>query len=358
MFLIASGLQKEATERVVDTFEINEKISDPISRAFDLTFDYWMSGLTLEAKAASRLFSGLPLESIQNFGIGAKIKFLISNLFSGALHEFKLDLKTAIAQSSKADEYAEETDSYITKTNAVGNLTRQYSEIGDLEQAEKYQFILVELFNQSSISNILWVYKAYLLSNAVFYSSKKIWNEANQFFEDTLKIQKKEGPPDSFEVGARQSYGWCLLQQGRFDEAKLQFEKAREIMRALEGRFVHSNVQGYLMAPINVELNKEFNMRIDLINVGKNSSDLIRVEEVIPSDFEVTAIYPYYTIQNNGIELEKKIIKPFTDEAITLTVQVKKANDYLIEPKLKVINDLGEYKTIKIKPIRVIAETI
>jgi hypothetical protein len=352
-----SGLQKEASEGVADAFKINEKISDPNSRAFNLTFDYWMLGLALEAKAATKLFSGLPLESIRNFGTAAKIKFFISSLFSGALREFKLNLKAAIVQSSKAEEYTEETDSYIAKTNALGNLTRQYSELGDMEQAEKYQAYLLKVFNQSSLSGVLWSYQLFLFSNAIFFSSKKQWKEANQFFEDTLKIHKKEGPPDALEAGTRQSYGWSLLQQGRNGEANLQFEKARDIMSSLESRFVHSKIQAYSMAPIKVETGKEFNMRLDLINVGKNSSNLVRVEGILPADFKAVAIHPQYNILSNSVELAKKSIKPFTDEAITLTVQAMKAGDYLVESKLIFTDDLGEYKTVEIEPVRIVAES-
>ena len=80
----------------------------------------------------------------------------------------------------------------------------------------------------------------------------------------------------------------------------MQFEKAKEIMDNLEKRFVHSNVQGYLMAPRRVEVGKEFNMRLDLINVAKNPGVLVRVEDLVPADFKVTATQPNYSMQNGS----------------------------------------------------------
>ena len=77
------------------------------------------------------------------------------------------------------------------------------------------------------------------------------------------------------------------------------------------------------MASARVEVGKEFNMRLDLINVGKTPGVLVRVEGLAPADFRVTITQPKYNMQNGTIEFEKKTISPFTDEAITFTVQAR-----------------------------------
>ena len=155
MFSTGLDLEKEALKAVAEAFEITEKISDPISRAWDQNFVYWWSGLLLEAEAADRLFSRLPLESMLNFGAGAKIKNFMSSLISGALGEFKQGLKAAIVQSLKGAGYAEETDSFMAQANNYANLTRQYAELGDMEQAEKYHTKLVKIFDETSLSGYL-----------------------------------------------------------------------------------------------------------------------------------------------------------------------------------------------------------
>ena len=117
-------LEEEGLKFLTESFKISEKISDPVSRAFVETTAYWLSGQLIEAKAASKLFSTLPLETMQSFGTVAKIKFFMSSLISGALRDFKQGLKAAITQSLKGAECADETDSYTNQTFNYGNLVR------------------------------------------------------------------------------------------------------------------------------------------------------------------------------------------------------------------------------------------
>jgi tetratricopeptide (TPR) repeat protein len=348
-----SGLRKEALKAVAEAFEITEKISDPISRAWDQNFVYWHSGLLLEAEAADRLFSRLPLESMRNFGAGAKIKFFMSSLSSGALGEFKQGLKAAIVQSLKGAGYAEETDSFMAQANNYANLTRQYAELGDMEQAEKYHMKLVKIFDETSLSGYLLGYGAYLFSRAVFFSSKGQWKEANQFYEEALEAYTKVWPSMALDAGIRQSYCWALMQQGRLADAETQFEEAKKKMDSLEKRFVHSNILGYLVAPMRVEVSKEFNMRLDMVNVAKNPGLLVRVEGLAPAEFKVTATQPYYDMENGSIKMEKRSINPFQDLAITFTVQATKTGIFNLNPQLVYVDDLGETKTFKITPVNI-----
>jgi len=346
-----SGLLKEALEAIAESFKIAEKISDPISRAWNINFSYWGSALLLEAKAADRLFSGLPLESMRDFGTGAKIKFFMSSLISGALREFKQGLKAAVAQSLKGAEYAEETDSYQAQANIYANLTRQYAELGDMKQAEKYYKKLIKIFDETSLSGFLWESALFSFSKAVFFSSKGQWKEANQLYEEILETYRKIGPANGLTAVVRQSYCWALLQQGRFADAKRQFEEAKKTLDSLEKRFIHSDIQAYFVAPLKVEVGKEFNMRLDMVNVAKTPGVLVKVESLLPADFKVTATQASFNVQNGSIEMEKKKINPFQDEAITFTLQATKAGAFTLNPQVVYVDDLGETKTCMPNPV-------
>jgi tetratricopeptide (TPR) repeat protein len=350
-------LENEGLQSLEESFKLSEKISDPVSRAFVETTGYWLSGQLIEAGAAGKFFSGLPLETMRSFGAGAKIKFFMSSLISGALREFKQSLKAAVAQSLKGAACADETDSYIYQTFNYGNLVREYAMLGDKEQAEKYLKKLTKIFDETSVSGIFHPRAAYASVRASYFSSKGQWKEANQFHEEAIKAYLSGSSDKGSEVmaiaGERQAYCWTLLQQGRFTDAKMQFEKAKETMDSLDKRFVHSNVLGHLIAPARVEVDKEFNMRLDLINVAKNSGVLVRVEGLAPADFKVNATQPNYNMHNDIIEFEKKTINPFTDEAITFTVKATQAGDFSLNPRLLYVDDLGESKTCKVDPVNI-----
>ena len=110
-------------------------------------------------------------------------------------------------------------------------------------------------------------------------------------------------------AGERQAYCWTLLQQGRFSDAKIQFEKAKGAMEDLDRRFVHSNVMGHIIAPAKVEVNREFSMRLDLVNVAKSQVVLMKIEELVSTEFSIISVQPNYSVQNGTIQLEKKSIK-------------------------------------------------
>jgi tetratricopeptide (TPR) repeat protein len=342
------GLQKEAMDALAMSFKIDEKVSDPVSRAWNQGFGYWLSGFLLEANAAGKIFSGLPL-----IFSGVPIESVMSSFISGAFLEYNQGLKAAVVQSLKGTEYAEVTDSYFAQSLNYSNLARQYAESGDMEQAEQYYKKLVKIFDETSLAGYLWAYALFSFSRAVLFSSKGQWNEANKFYEEALRVYRNTGLPCVLAAGAMQSYSYALLQQGRFADAKMHFEEAKSSLTSLEKRFEHSHIQGYLIAPIRVEASKDFDMRLDLVNVSKSSDMLIRVEGVIPYDFKVTAIQPNYSTQNGSVDLEKKSINPFTDEAITFTVQATKPGDFTLNPQLIYVNDLGETKTFKITPVNI-----
>jgi tetratricopeptide (TPR) repeat protein len=269
------------------------------------------------------------------------------------LREFKQGLKAAIAQALKAAELAEETDSYAWRSYSYGNLVRQYAAVGDMEQADKYFKKLDKVSEEAPMAGGPMGYWGVLLSKAGYFSSKGQWKEANKFFEGAIE---GFGPIGAIGAGVRQGYCWALLQQGRFADAKLQYEKAKETLDGLEKRFVHAKILGYFIAPRRVEVDKEFNMRIDLVNVAKSSGVLVRVEGLVPADFKVTATQPHYDMQEGSIELEKKTTSPFKDEAITFTVQATKAGVFNLNPQLIYVDDLGETKMCKLKPVTIIVQ--
>jgi tetratricopeptide (TPR) repeat protein len=346
------GLLREAEESNAESFKIAEKVSDPISRAWEESFGYFMKANVFEATAATRMFSGLSLDSMRAFGTGAKIKFFLESLLSGALSEFKRGLKAAVVEGLKGAECAEETDSYWAQSENYATLTRLYAELEDMEQAEKYYWKMVKLLDETSVAEIKTAHDPCLFSKAVLFSSKRQWKEANQFYEECLETLET-GAPLGLQAAVRQSYCWTLLQQGRFADAKIQFEEAKKTFASLEKRFEHSNIQAYLVAPVKVELGKEFSMRLDIVNIAKNPGTLVKVESLVPSDFKVTATQPSFNVKNGSVEMEEKRINPFQDEPITLTLQATKTGVFNLNPQVVYVDDLGEAKTCLLRPVSI-----
>jgi len=340
------GLLREAQESNAESFKLAEKVSDPVSLAWEESIGYWVKAIILHAIAQQKMLSAFSFESMGDLGTGARIKFLLGSIFSGALGEFKRGLKAAVIEALKGAECAEETDSYYAQAINYTELIQLYAELGDMDQSEKYYKKMVKLISETSVAEMQYVYSSWLFSEAVFFSCKRQWKEANQFYEEYMERYKKRVEyPMAFQAAHKLSYGMALLQQKRSAEAKLHFEEAKKIMNNLETRFMHSSIQAYLIAPKKVDVGKEFHMRLDLVNVAKNPGVLIRVEGLVPKDFTVVNTHPIFDLKNGSVELEKKVINLFQDEAINLTVQAIKEGTFNLSPRVTYIDDLGETKT-------------
>jgi KaiC/GvpD/RAD55 family RecA-like ATPase len=101
---------------------------------------------------------------------------------------------------------------------------------------------------------------------------------------------------------------------------------------------------------------KEFNMHLDMVNVAKNPAVLVRVEGLVPADFKVTDTQPHFNVQQGSIEMEKKVINPCRDEAITLTVQATQEGIFNLNPRVIYVDDLGETKTCLPKPVQIVVQ--
>jgi tetratricopeptide (TPR) repeat protein len=346
------NLQKEAMDVVTESLKTVEKISDPMTRATNLAIVYWMAGWATELGAADKLFHSLQFESTQDWGTEEKIKAFMAPLASGQ-SEFRKELEAAIVQTLKALENGEETDGYEFQALSFGNLARDYALLGQMEQAENYYGKMKKIFDETSLAGFGFAALMYLLTNAVLLSSKGQWQEANQFYEAAIAAYRTGSPATGVEAGIRQGYSMALLQQGRFEDAKKQYQEAKATTDELDERLVHSNVLGYLVAPTKVEVGKEFNMRLDLVNAAKNPGVLVKVENLFPSYFKAADTQPHSKLEKGSIDMEKKKIDPFQDLSITFTMQATKAGDYTLKPQILYTDDLGDTKTCLPKPVNI-----
>ena len=349
------GLRQEAQQTNAEEFRIADKITDPLSRWWNKAMSCKMSSALLETQATEEIFSQLHLENMKNYGTSTKIKFLLSNFNSSALRKFRRILENAVDQSLKGVDAAEETDSNHVLSISYSNLLRQYAQLGEKGEAEEYYKRMACIFGETSLKDYLFLRADWLASAAVFFSARHKWTEANRFYDECLEVRKRLGSANASDAAYRRSYGWTLLQQGRPAEAKIQFEEARKILNSLEKRFAHCLLCAYFVVPRKVEVGKQFNARLDIVNVARKSGSLVKVEGMFTSDFNVSATQPRLRVQGESVEMEKEI-KPFQNQAITFNIHATKAGTFNLNPRVLYIDEAGESRICTIKPVRIKVE--
>ena len=351
------SLPNEAAAVVQSSFEAVQKIGDPISRAANEATSCWMGGFLTEVKAMDKILAKLPIESMHNFGTGAKLKFYLTGILSGTLIEFKADLKKAVEQSQRGAELAEEADFFENQALLYANLVREYSGLGQIKQAEIYFEKMEKIFNETTLSGFVFANVIHLFSKGIYFAAKHQWDQANAAYDEVLAFYLSFSPPTGIMAGIRRGYCWSLLQQGRFDDAKKQYEESKKTMDELESRLVHSNIYGFVLAPNKVQAEKEFNVRLDLVNVSKNSCSKVEVNHGLPATFKVLSSKPSIISKDGSGSFEIGQIKSFRDEAITLTVKASEQGTFTLQPQVSYVDDLGQTKTCNIKTVNIMIQS-
>jgi pentatricopeptide repeat protein len=260
------------------------------------------------------------------------------------------NLAESLSRSLKALEYCEKTDSDWVRAITYSTLARQYAKLGDPKHAEEYFQRLQEL-PPRVLSPYGFV--RFGLSKALFLATKNKWMETNQYFQTNLESSVLFVAPAGFEIETRQNFAWALYKEGKVEEARKQLEAAENITKELQEYFQHTKIQASIMAPKEVEVGKEFTIRIDSINVSRTSCKLKDIEKLIPLGIRVTASPFYCSVQASSVKIIDKTLEPFQVESIKLTLQATKSCSFSFEPHITYVDDSGRTQTFEIKPIRV-----
>jgi len=290
-------------------------------------------------------------EKIGDFHSLAETSMLMSGMFEN-LGKFE----DAIALSLKALEYSRKTDIESLEPQLYAVLTRQYARIGDLKKANHYFDILMKmppniLCNPRSTP---WV----ALAEATLFAAKSQWKEANQRFQNAFEISKK-GMFQYLNVESspifRKNYIWALELQGRTEEAKIQRKRIQEAAAKIGKRFAHADLQADLLMKKRIAVDEESELRLDLVNVGRGSVSIIKINGLVPSnEFKVISFPSYCCLQNGHLEIEGREIGAFQVETVKFNVKAEKIGVYSLDPTVIYVDDLGETKICKPNPISII----
>ncbi|MGA3111001.1 MAG: BREX system ATP-binding domain-containing protein [Candidatus Bathyarchaeia archaeon] len=279
--------------------------------------------------------------------LGVFVELARANGILSLLCENEGKLAEALSLILKALEYCNKTDAKYIEGLDLAALTRIYSMLGDLERAYEYCNRMKKL--PPGVLSGAMAGKFILLSEGVYFAARGCLKESNQTFEKLDKLGWE---------WLDTAYVWALEKQGRFEEAKIQRNKIRELLRQTEEQFAHAKVQLCVITPRKIVVRKEFEMRLDTVNVARNSGSLVKVDGILPSDVRVVSLPSFCSLQNNSIELNKTKIGPFEVKSLKLKMAFMKDGAYDLRPSLSYLTDEGEIGTSEAKPIAVTVQNI
>ena len=260
----------------------------------------------------------------------------------------------AIALSLKALEHSCKTDIGSLEPLIFAQLARQYARIGDLKNADHYFGLLMKIPRKilSYPMNAPWV----ALAEAVLFTAKSQWKESNQSFQNAFEICKKGmGQHLCMPLILRELYIWALELQGQTQEAEIQRKLIQERTEKNAQMFANADLQADLMMKKRIIEDEENELRLDLVNVGRGVSSIIKIKGLIPSNaFKVMTFPSYCCLQNGDLEMKGIKIGPFQVKTVKLTVKALKTGVFTLNPSVIYIDNLEKTKTCKPQPTKIL----
>ncbi|MCW4025908.1 MAG: hypothetical protein NWE76_00305, partial [Candidatus Bathyarchaeota archaeon] len=110
--------------------------------------------------------------------------------------------------------------------------------------------------------------------------------------------------------------------------------------------FEHANLQANLyMTSEDVKSGVNFNLAIVLYNTGRAPASLVKVEDVIPDNFEAIKVSGYYGITDKYLDLKGKKLGPLSTEEVSLVLKPLTKGKYTIEPRVVYVDETGKYRS-------------
>jgi hypothetical protein len=119
-------------------------------------------------------------------------------------------------------------------------------------------------------------------------------------------------------------------------------------------RFEHANVQATLLAkPRDLNVGEEFSLDIELVNAGRGTAQLTKVEEVVPRGFSVKTEPDTYRIEGSHLNMRGKRLDPLKTEDVKLVLRPTARGRFTLRPRIMYLDESGKYRSHEPEPIDV-----
>ncbi len=117
--------------------------------------------------------------------------------------------------------------------------------------------------------------------------------------------------------------------------------------------FNHANIQAHVSAPQAVKVGEPFEVRLDLVNVARNSGLLVRVDEIIPEGFKVNKRSSQYRFEKGSIDIRGKTLEFLKIETLKITLEAIEAGTFDFCPKVVYVDDMGKFRSCRSRAVLV-----
>ncbi len=195
--------------------------------------------------------------------------------------------------------------------------------------------------------------KLFMMAEKILQESADAYQNADYFGkrEEVLKLLEKVQKERELAVSLTELlHSPALLSSTKaFITPTPTYEKAVGLER-LE----HADVRARLIArKKDLKVGEEFNLEIEMVNAGRGPAQLVKVEELVPKEFDVSEQPELYRIESNFLNMKGRQLDPLKTEEVKIILKPKNQGRFILKPRILFLDEGGKYRSHEPEPIEV-----
>jgi hypothetical protein len=118
--------------------------------------------------------------------------------------------------------------------------------------------------------------------------------------------------------------------------------------------FESANIQARVAVPKEFVPGEAVQLKLDMVNVGKASGLLVRIDGLVPAGCEVRSVSSSCTVEGTSLNLGGRLLDPLAMESVTLTVHITNVTTVHLAPQVVYVDDHGQFQTLTVEATRML----
>ncbi len=119
-------------------------------------------------------------------------------------------------------------------------------------------------------------------------------------------------------------------------------------------RFEHAEVQAKItQLEKDIRVGEDFNLALEIANLGKEAVLLTKIEEILPSGFTLVAKPDYCYFEDTFLDMKGRRLDPLKTEEINLTLKPSDIGTFEIKPRIFCVDETGNQMFHGIEPLSI-----
>lgn len=122
-------------------------------------------------------------------------------------------------------------------------------------------------------------------------------------------------------------------------------------------RFERAEIQATLKVPqTEVKVGEAIDLEIEIVNAGKEVAQLVKLEQFVPSGFELAEKPEAYTVEDGNMNMKGKWLTPLKTEEVRLVLRAKLGGHFVLRPRILFLDEKSKLRTYEPETVNLVVQ--